>query len=63
MSPRYLGPDYVGMAQAVVFAAVVILAIATMAMPVWAPCWVFEYAPITAMPMRCLRPQQGVYKP
>jgi len=55
VSPRYLGPDYAGMAQAAAAAIVIILAIAVMSMPLWAPCWVFEYTPITAMPMRCLR--------
>lgn len=55
MSPRYLGPDYAGMGQFVVFMFVVIIAIAVLSMPIWAPCWVFEYGPITAMPVRCLR--------
>lgn len=57
MSPRYLGPDYEGMARVVAFAGLVIIAVAVLSMPIWAPCWVFEYAPITAMPMRCLRGQ------
>lgn len=41
----------------VLVASCIVSIVAAVVVPIWAPCWVFEYGPITAMPMRCLRGQ------